>query len=66
MIDISGCRITDIGPSALAHGCDQLQTIDLTSCSSITDIGLSALCDGCGQRQTINLSGYKGFKDIGL
>jgi hypothetical protein len=52
------CRgITDIGLLALALGCGQLHTIDLSGCEGITDIGLSALGHGCGQLQTINIHG---------
>jgi hypothetical protein len=31
-------RITDLGASALASGCSQLQLIDLRDCCEITDI----------------------------
>jgi hypothetical protein len=41
LIDISQCYgITDIGVSALGHGCGHLQTINLSDCRGITDIGL--------------------------
>jgi hypothetical protein len=34
-------RITDVGISALAHGCRQLEWINLDSCEGITDVGIS-------------------------
>ena len=66
-IDLHNCKgITDMGLSALGHGCGQLQTIDLSQCQCITDMGLSALGHGCGQLQTISLSGCQGITDIGI
>ena len=57
-IDLSGCRgITDVGVSALGHGCGQLQAINLSGCNRVTNIGVSALGHGCCQLQTINLHG---------
>ena len=38
-IDLSGCEsITDIGVSALGHGCGQLQMINLHGCWGVTDM----------------------------
>ena len=34
-------RITDIGVSALGHGCGQLESIDFEFCYKITDIDVS-------------------------
>ena len=66
-VDLSGCTdITDIGLSALGHGCSQLQMINLRCCYGITDIGISALGRGCSQLQTINLSCCQGITDIGV
>jgi hypothetical protein len=48
-LHLGGCEgITDIGVSALCHGCGQLQTIYLSGCEGISDKGVSALGHGCG------------------
>ena len=66
-IDLSSCEgITDIGISALCHGCDQLLTIHLSRCQGITDTGLLALGYGCSKLQTINLEGCQGITDMGI
>ena len=45
-IDLNHCvRITDIGVSALGHGCGQMESIDLNHCVRITDIGVSGFCE---------------------
>ena len=46
-------KVTDVGVSALAAGCGQLQSIVLQGCSLVTDIGVSALGAGCGQLLSI-------------
>jgi F-box and leucine-rich repeat protein 2/20 len=44
IINLNECNgITDIGISVLGHGCDQLQSIDVSGCQGITDIGVPAL-----------------------
>ena len=67
VMDLSHCSlITDVGVSALAHGCGQLHTIHLTGCEHVTDIGVSALAHGCGQLHTIDLRGCVIVTDIGV
>ena len=58
--------ITDVGVSALAHGCGQLLSIDLRGCTDITDIGVSALAHGCSQLQSINIMNCWGFTYTGV
>ena len=47
--------MTDVGVSALGHGCGRLQVINLRDCNLVTDVGVSALGHGCGQLQHIYL-----------
>jgi Leucine Rich repeat len=60
-------RVADVGASALASGCIQLQLIDLRDCCEIKDIGvLASVALGCGQLQSINLSNSCKITDIGV
>jgi Leucine Rich repeat len=66
-LDLGGClNITDIGVSALSHGCGQLQRISLYGCKKITDVGVLAVSHGCGQPHAVNVSGCENITDIGV
>ena len=55
MADLSHCgKITDVGISALAHGCHLLNNIDLSSCSKITGGGISAVAQGCSNLRNVS------------
>ena len=58
--------MTDAGISALAAGCGQLQSIDLTQYKTATDEGRSELSAGCSQLQSINLSECGNMTDAGM
>ena len=65
LILISCSKLTDVGVSAIAHGCPQLTTINLSECVSITDVGISAIGRGCPQLTTINLANCYSITDVG-
>ena len=59
-------EVTDIGISALAHGCPLLRSINLDCCDNITDIGLLALADSCPLLDNISLSECNRITDVGV
>jgi len=50
-------RITDAALTALAHGCPQLEEVELPHAALITDASANALAQGCPNLDTINLYG---------
>ena len=50
------CRNTDAGIRALATGCPQLQSLNISNSGNITDVGIRALATGCPQLQSLNIS----------
>ena len=61
-----GGQITDIGISAIAHGCPLLSTINLAFCIKITDVGISAIARGCPLLKKISLTFCVEVTDIGI
>ena len=50
------CRNTDAGIRALATGCPQLLSLDMSGCDNITDEGIIALATGCPQLLSLSSS----------
>lgn len=48
--------VTDLGVTAIAHGCPSLKTLSLWSVSSISDKGLSEIANGCHMLEKLDLS----------
>jgi hypothetical protein len=44
-----------MGVVELAHGCSQLQTIDLSGCQRISNVSVVALTHGCRRLNMINI-----------
>ena len=58
-------NITDEGIKALATGCAQLQSLDISECDVITDEGIKALATGCTQLQFLDISYCRNITDEG-
>ena len=48
-------RFTDASVTALAAGCPQLTSVNLTACQQITNASVAALAAGCPQLTSVNL-----------
>jgi hypothetical protein len=58
-----GCNVTDVGISAVAQQCHQLQLLDASKCSGVTDVGISAVAQQCHQLQQLNVGCCNGVID---
>ena len=66
-IDLYNClNISDVGVSAIAHGCPLLTSINLGSCRRISAVGLSAIAQGCPLLTSINHYGCGGLSETAL
>ncbi|CAL9771710.1 unnamed protein product [Musa acuminata subsp. burmannicoides] len=59
-------RVTDVGLSAIAHGCPSLRVLSLWKVPLITDAGLSEIADGCPLLEKIDLCQCPQISDKGL
>ncbi|KAJ8480186.1 hypothetical protein OPV22_023913 [Ensete ventricosum] len=59
-------RVTDVGLSAIAHGCPSLRVLSLWKVPLITDAGLSEIADGCPLLEKIDLCECPQISDKGL
>ena len=58
-------NITDEGIRALATGCTQLQSLDISHCNNITDAGIELLATGLRQLQSLNITWCDNITDEG-
>ncbi|RWW31023.1 hypothetical protein GW17_00004373 [Ensete ventricosum] len=59
-------RVSDVGLSAIAHGCPSLRVLSLWKVPLITDAGLSEIADGCPLLEKIDLCECPQISDKGL
>ncbi|CAL9182903.1 unnamed protein product, partial [Musa hybrid cultivar] len=59
-------RVTDVGLSAIAHGCPSLRALSMWKVPLITDAGLSEIADGCPLLEKLDLCQCPQVSDRGL
>ncbi|XP_041006055.1 EIN3-binding F-box protein 1-like [Juglans microcarpa x Juglans regia] len=62
----SACGVTDLGLSAVAHGCPSLKYLSLWNVSSIGDDGLSEIAKGCHLLEKLDLCQCPSISNKGL
>ncbi|KAG6723938.1 hypothetical protein I3842_03G233400 [Carya illinoinensis] len=62
----SACGVTDLGLSAVAHGCPSLKSLSLWDVSSIGDNGLSEIAKGCHLLEKLDLCQCPSLSNKGL
>ncbi|ERN03740.1 hypothetical protein AMTRI_Chr05g74310 [Amborella trichopoda] len=58
--------VTDLGLSAIAHGCPALKALSLWNTPFVSDEGLSEIADGCPQLEKLDLCQCPRITDKGL
>ncbi|KAK9826084.1 hypothetical protein WJX81_000531 [Elliptochloris bilobata] len=67
LLDLCGAHlVTDAGIQALARGCRQLSSINLTWCVQVTDAGVCAVAAGCPSLELLSLHGLRGITDAAV
>ncbi|XP_020592639.1 EIN3-binding F-box protein 1-like [Phalaenopsis equestris] len=62
----STCEATDVGLSAIGHGCPLLRALSIWKIPLITDAGLAAIADGCPLLENLDLYQCPLITDKGL
>ncbi|CAL9090531.1 unnamed protein product [Musa acuminata var. zebrina] len=59
-------RVTDVGLSAIAHGCPSLRVLSMWKVPFVTDVGLSEIANGCPLLEKLDLCQCPLISDKGL
>lgn len=66
IVDTNVARLTDCALEALAQGCPNLETVNISGHAEITDQGIEALAIHCPQLAWLTLIGLKNLTDASL
>jgi hypothetical protein len=63
-LDLTGCRhVHNDGLTALARGCQLVETVHLSGCDGVTGTGISQLCKHMTRLKTLSMTGCKELTD---